>query len=399
MMPQPCSTGGFDDGTQSGGAPVSALFIDHAPALGGAEHSLLMLLARLDRARWQPHLACGGGPLARGAASLNIPVHLVTLPRLLGSIRAAPDLLLGVRALRRIVRGVNAGLIVANTVRAAVYAAPAALLERTPLIAYRRELWLGGTRPRHAWSVRADWAGKALLCAAAVRVVANSQATAGTHPCPRKTAVVHNGVEPDRFARLAGPDSFPRRHQVPADVPVVGTVGRLCPIKGQDRFLRIFARIMEGLPGAWGIVAGGAIFDENSYQRDLFRLAAELGIARRIIFAGHLDDPVPALTAMDVFVQPGDPEGFGLVNLEAMAVGRPVVGYAHGALPEIVLHGQTGILVPPGDEAAMAAAILGLLRDPALRSRYGAAGQERVATHFSMQRVADQVSRIFQEAL
>jgi glycosyltransferase involved in cell wall biosynthesis len=105
------------------------------------------------------------------------------------------------------------------------------------------------------------------------------------------------------------------------------------------------------------------------------------------------------LSVMDVFVHPGDPEPFGLVNIEAMAMAKPVVAFAHGALPEIVVDGQTGILVPPGDEVAMAESIVGLLGDPRKRALMGRAARERVIERFTIERVVKQVSTILEEVI
>ncbi len=102
---------------------------------------------------------------------------------------------------------------------------------------------------------------------------------------------------------------------------------------------------------------------------------------------------------MDIFVHPGQPEPFGLVNIEAMAMARPVVAFAHGALPEIVVHGQTGLLVPPGDVIALANAVRTLLADPEQRRAMGCAGRERVETHFTIQRVAHEVEAALQKVL
>lgn len=186
---------------------------------------------------------------------------------------------------------------------------------------------------------------------------------------------------------------------MPDDALVLGIVGRLNPIKGQDRFLRVLARVLETAPDAWGLVVGGAIFGEDRYAEGLRELAEELGIAQRVTFTGQLADPAQALAAMDLFVQTGDPEALGLVNLEAMAMGKAVVGFEHGSLPEIVVNGETGRLVPSGDETELAAAVAELLRDPARRAQWGRAGRARAEIHFDVTRVAREVSGVLQRVL
>ncbi|MGB9879805.1 MAG: glycosyltransferase family 4 protein, partial [Anaerolineae bacterium] len=168
----------------------------------------------------------------------------------------------------------------------------------------------------------------------------------------------------------------------------------------QDRFLRMAARVRTRVAETWFVIVGGAIFDPNDqYLQQLRTLATNLGIAERVVFTGHLADVRPALAAMDVFVHPGDPEPFGLVNIEAMAMGKPVVAFAHGALPEIVLDRDTGLLVPPEDEAALAEAVITLLQDRALRKRMGEAGRARVEAQFTAQRMVETVEKVLEEAL
>jgi glycosyltransferase involved in cell wall biosynthesis len=100
---------------------------------------------------------------------------------------------------------------------------------------------------------------------------------------------------------------------------------------------------------------------------------------------------------MDLFVHPGDPEPFGLVNLEAMAMGKPVVAFAHGALPEIVDDGKTGLLVPPRDERAMAEAVTTLLGNPARRIVMGRTGRTMAEKRFTARRVARELEIVLQE--
>ena len=98
---------------------------------------------------------------------------------------------------------------------------------------------------------------------------------------------------------------------------------------------------------------------------------------------------------MDVFVHAGAPEPFGLVNIEAMASALPVVAFAHGALPEIVADGRTGLLVPPGDERALAEAVLRLLRNPEERRAMGESARARAVSAFSPERMASEIEAVW----
>ncbi len=153
-------------------------------------------------------------------------------------------------------------------------------------------------------------------------------------------------------------------------------------------------------PDARFLVVGGAIFGEDAaYEDSLHSLAAQRDLQDRMTFTGQIADVATAYAAMDIFVQAADPEGFGRVNLEAMAMARPVVALAHGSLPEIVVHGETGVLIPPGEPGALSREVIGLLRSPDSRERMGAAGRDRVLAEFSMRRMIERIERLLGEVL
>jgi glycosyltransferase involved in cell wall biosynthesis len=328
---------------------------------------------------------------------LGVAVFTLPMQRLRRSPRALQDWLTGARAIAALARQIDAELIYANTVRAAIYGALATRLVGLPLIWHMRDFWLGESRPRYAW---ADALGKRLLSAAATRVITNSHAVASNLPVRRKVTVVHNGIEVRRFDPDMDGQPFRQEQGIPSHAPLVGMVGRLRPWKGQDRFLRALARVLAQIPEAWFAIIGGAIFEiADGYTEQLQKLNTDLGLAGRAIFTGHMEDVRPALAALDVFVHPGDPEPFGLVNIEAMAMGKPVVAFHHGALPEIVADTETGVLIAPRDEAALAEAVIALLQNPALRQSMGKAGRVRVETRFTAERMATQVEAVLGEVL
>jgi glycosyltransferase involved in cell wall biosynthesis len=375
--------------------PQPFLVVDHATALGGAEHSLLLLLKHLDRSHWEPHLASVAGGLQAEASAAGIAVHTLPLPRLRRSPRFLVDWLWGVRALSSLARLIKARFIYANTVRAAFYAAPAARLIHRPFVWHMRDFWLSETRPPHVW---ADTLGKRLLCMAATRVMANSQAVAAHLPWPSQVTLVHNGIDVTQFDVALDGSSFRQAYGIPLSAPLIGMIGRLRPWKGQACFLRLAAHIAQVAPEARFVIVGGTPLAEgDEYRPQLGRLVAELNLTRHVTFTGHLADVRPALAALDIFVHPGEPEPFGLVNVEAMAMQRPVVAFAHGALPEIVVHEETGLLVAPGDETALAEAVLTLVQAPGRRVDMGILGQARVMTHFTIGRVVQEVSAVFKE--
>jgi len=384
------------------GAPAAVLFVDHARAIGGAEKSLLLLLEHMDRDSWVPYLACQSGLLADAARDLDVAVVDVPLPRLRRSVRFAADLRSGAGAIQRAAAEVGAAVVHSNTVRATTYAAFAttavgAALSRAPgaqasLVWHMRDFSLGEGPPRHG---RLDTAMKRVIASRCVHIVANSQAVAETLPGRTPITVVHNAVDASSY-RDVDPTPFRERYGLRADQLVIGTVGRLRPWKGQDRFLRVAATVLRQVDDVTALVVGGTVLAEpDSYGEELRALAERLGIADRVVFTGHLEDVRPALAAMDVFVHAGAPEPFGLVNIEAMASALPVVAFAHGALPEIVADGRTGLLVPPGDERALAEAVLRLLRNPEERRAMGESARARAVSAFSPERMASEIEAVW----
>lgn len=364
------------------------LFIDHATAIGGAEKSLLMLIDGLDR-RWSLHLACCPGELSHQARLRGIPLHLVEMP----SLRRLP-LLKALRTVYTLARGIEADLFYANTARGALYAAPAGLLSGRPLIWHMRDF---------SFTEAGTWMDrplKWLLSRCASIVVANSAATAIQLPDSAHVRVIHNGIDLGTVDPTLSASEARLRIGLPEEAPIVGMLGRLRPWKGQRRFLRIASEVLNELPDAHFVIAGGDPFDVNDgYATGLHSYAAELGISEKVRFTGQISDVGRVLAAMDLFVHPGDPEPFGLVNLEAMAMGKPVVAFAHGALPEIVRQHVTGILVSPGDEDACVAAITRLLRKPAKMKELGAAGRARVEQFFHISRTVGAVGELLEQHL
>lgn len=171
------------------------------------------------------------------------------------------------------------------------------------------------------------------------------------------------------------------------DTLVVGVVARLHPLKGQETLLRAAARVLDRTAEVRFLLIGTG---DDGYRRRLEGLAAQLGIAAKVDFLGHRDD-IPAVTAaLDVAVLASENEAMGHCLLEAMALGKPVIATRVGGIPEVVLDGETGYLVRPGDDGTLAAHLLRLLGNPAERRILGEKGRRWVVGRF---RLEDSVRR------
>src|SRR5262245_36971611 len=178
------------------------------------------------------------------------------------------------------------------------------------------------------------------------------------------------------------------------ELPVIGTVCRLVePKKG----LRVLLEAMEHLEReAAKPVCQLLIVGEGPAKEALQSLSERLGIAARVIFSGRRRDIPQLLSLMDIFVLPSLYEGFGIAILEAMAAGKPVVATAVGGIPEFVVSGENGFLVPPGDSVGLAAAIRHLLAKPERAKAMGYNGQEHVRKHYSIESVVRQHEQLYE---
>ena len=338
--------------------------------VGGTEGQLLELASRFDRRKFHV-VVCAlkrEGPVADAMRARG--VRVVTL-----NGRGAWDLRVLFR-LGRIIRAERPDIIHAFLGHANLAASLVGRPLGVPVIiwSYRDvEVW----KTRAHWLVDrmgARWADAVTCCSEAVRQFVLAR-LGGPES---KLVTIHNGVDPDAFGVSSSASRL--RLQLREGEAVIGTVTRLDePKKGLAVLLHALAEVARraGVP-AWQCLLVG----DGPARDRLERLAAKLGLRDWVVFAGERRDVASVLPALDVFVCPSLYEGFGIAIVEAMAAGRPVIASSVGGIPEIVVHEETGLLVPPGDAPALADAIAALLSRPDLARAMGARGRERVRERF-----------------
>ncbi|HEV8724274.1 MAG TPA: glycosyltransferase [Candidatus Binatia bacterium] len=209
---------------------------------------------------------------------------------------------------------------------------------------------------------------------------------------PDKTRVIHYGIEPEKFSE----SRVNLREQWGLnDHAVIGSIGRLEPGKGHDFLIQAMPELCKRVPSARLLIAG---HDPWGYGATLRQLIDRLGLGEKVRLVGFQNDIVAFLSALDVFAFASSSEGFGQVLVEAMAMGKPVVASRIPPLTEIVVDGETGLLVEPGKPAAFAAALSQLLSDPVGRQRMGRQGRERVQRYFTAERMAVETISLYEEA-
>jgi glycosyltransferase involved in cell wall biosynthesis len=210
---------------------------------------------------------------------------------------------------------------------------------------------------------------------------------------PDKITVVPNGLSCDPVP-LEKAAAMRAEFGIALDAPLLVCVARLEKEKDVSGLLAAFREVRERVPEARALVVG-----EGSQRQSLEAAAQTLGIADAVQFTGFREDARTAIAAADVFVLPSPAEPFGLVLLEAMALGKAVVAIEAGGPREIVIAGETGILVPPADSAALAEALGRLLSSPEERQRMGDAGKRRYEDCFTTQQMAQRTQAVYAQAV
>lgn len=198
-----------------------------------------------------------------------------------------------------------------------------------------------------------------------------------------KVVLIHDGIDPERIvAAASATDGVRAQFGIPSDAPLVGVVGNVKAWKGQDTLVRAMPQVLRRFPDAYCLIVG-SVADEP-YRALMQRHIVEAGIAARVVFTGYQRHPAAFMAQMSVVVHTSTaPEPFGLVVLEGMALGKPVVATAHGGPTDIIVNGASGYLTLPGDDGALARVLVELLADAALRERVGSAGRQRLNEAFT----------------
>lgn len=205
-------------------------------------------------------------------------------------------------------------------------------------------------------------------------------------------AHIYNGIQLDNIRFQKSPTDIRLLLNVSEGARLIGVVGRLTAVKGHQHFLAALAELKQRASDIHGVIVG-----DGPLRASLQAHAQKLGLADCVHFVGHRDDTYDFMRALDVFVLPSLHEGIPMVLLEAMALARPIVASRVGGIPEVIQDGVHGLLVPVGDEQALADACLQHLTDRELATRCCGAAQRRVEQQFSSAAMADQMCRLYAE--
>jgi L-malate glycosyltransferase len=374
--------------------------------VGGSLTGILHLIARLDRRRFEPTLALfESKPVVAELEANGVPVHVLPpLPvqsapgdrgRFARALVRAGDLVRVItprtRALARLMRREQPALVYcANGLTANLDGVVAAALCRLPVICHEK----GFRRVGPAERLMSRWVDAAVCMTDEI-----ADHYRARHVHAQRFLTIFDGIDCTQFAPGGGA-AVRREFRIPEDAPVVGIVGHIQAWKGQLLVAEAVARARRRHPELRCLIVGGVHRQGAEYADELRRRIAAPDAAGHVILAGARSDVAACMSAMDVVLHASvTPEPFGRVLIEAMALGKPLIAPREGGPLVIVADGETGLLVPPRDPDALAAAIGELLDDPARRARMGAAARARVDAVFDIRHHVRAIEGVFDEIL
>jgi glycosyltransferase involved in cell wall biosynthesis len=245
--------------------------------------------------------------------------------------------------------------------------------------------------PEPGWAVGAKYRlfDRVITISEAIRDVLEKQGVE-----PSLLRCVRSALDPEPFSRPCPDQGLPAEWNIGPDDPVVGMAAQFIARKGHDTLLDAVPRILEQIPEARFVLLGrGPLLDAVS------RRVRREGLEDTVHLPGFREDLPDLLPCMDLLVHPATREGLGVILLQAGAAGLPVVAAAVGGIPEVVVDGETGRLIPPGDPEALARAVTELLSDPAGLQEMGASARVRVYREFSVAGMVEGNLKVYRELL
>ena len=359
--------------------PLRILYLITDLDVGGAEKALCQLVLGLDRERFDPTVACltGRGELGRVLEGRGIDVVYLNV--------SAWTAWLGIWRLWRLLRRKRSDVLHSFLFHANLAGRLAALLARTPKVI--SAVRVAEPRRSHLWLDRlTQWLCDVETCVAdAVRTYTHERAGVRLD----KLVTVPNGIDVSEYE-----DAQP---QLPAGIAAapgrrfILTIGRIDRQKDPETFLRAAQRIRERIPEVHFLWAG-----DGPLRAAAERQAAELDLADAVHFLGQVAEVKPLLAAADVLVLASRWEGMPNAILEAMAAAKPVVATNVGGCPELIVDGETGFLVAPGDPKALAGRVIRLLENQELAESMGQAARQRAAECFTIERMVEANVRLYE---
>jgi glycosyltransferase involved in cell wall biosynthesis len=392
------------DAGQGSGEPIKVLRVIARLNMGGPALHVAYLTAGLRERGYDTTLVAGS--LARGEDSMDfvadqLGVRVEHVAELRRDISVIHDLR-AVLSLARLIRRERPAILHTHTAKAGAVGRLAALLAggaRPPIVVhtFHGHVLRGYFGPVRTFGFRQLERWLARMTTALVAVspeVRDDLVQLGVAPRDR-FSVVRLGIQlEERVADGNGREETRRVLGIAPDSFTVGWIGRMTAVKRTSDVLLAFKRLRER-----GVDARLCMVGDGPDREPLERRAHELGIMRNTLFLGYQEDVAPFYAAFDAMILPSGNEGTPVSAIEALAAGRPVVATRVGGVPDVVRDGEDGFLVDTGDVDTLADRLAQLAEDPELRQAMGESGRSRVLTRYSVERLIDDVDRLYRSLL
>jgi len=366
--------------------PIKILYLSNFPDVDkGGQISLFNLVKRLDRRRFEPTVLCPkSGPLSALFSEKGIPVQFLEFPQL--RIQNLLQILRAVLRFRKIVLEGGFSLIHSDSPRDTFLSAVSLIFTKRQIVWHARVSTRGPIF---------DPVNKHL----ASKIICVSHAVKGRfEPCPSsKCVVIYNGVDPSKFSPKSSPGPFKQEVNISSDSLLVSTIMQVIPSKGAEEFVEVAVSLCGKVKNVSFVVVG--VWTDDAFIEKLQGIANPF--RDRIHFLGYRRNIWDILNDSDIFVLPSWRyiEGLPRVVIEAMACSVPVVGTDVEGTNEAVVQDETGLLVPHKDTASLANAIMKLIDEPQLRTRFGENGRQRVEQVFDIAKHVSKIEKLYKELL
>ena len=373
--------------------------------VGGSYFSLLYLASSLDRSRFEPVVAFSAEtPLRRsfheaGIRTILRPLSAAakyrgSLGRLLAKgVNFSRGFVTEPLSLARLLRAEDIDLVHLNNsiVRNHPWMV-AAKIAGVPCITHER-----GINSRY--SSRTRWLARGLKAVVCISAAVRDNCVAHGLGC-LPLVTIPNGLDPSAIAVTRTSAEVRGEYNIGPEQPLVGIIGNIRWWKGQEIVVRALGLLRDEFPDLACLMVGAASPEDASYLKELEDLIEKLQLRGKVVITGYRSDVANYIAALNIQIHASiSPEPFGRVLLEGMALGKPLVASNGGGVPEIVVHGQTGLLYEPGNPEALASALRTLLIDAGRAAAMGRAGRQRLEARFSVRQNVEATQALYERLL
>jgi len=361
---------------------MNILYLTNHLNVGGITSYILSLSGGLKAKGHNVYLASSGGELLprflkEGVEYFQIPIKTKS--------EVGPKVITSAFKLLPYIKEKNIDLIHANTRVTQVTACLAGYFSQRPFIStchgfFKKRLF---RKAFHCW-------GKKVI---AISKEVSDHLMIDFKVKEKDIAVIHNGIDPERFGVLSAEDRASKRSFFGlGGGPVVGIIARLSEVKGHIYLIEAMSLVLKDIPDAQLVIAG-----EGKMQDELLSLVKRLKMEKSVLFVPTINDTRDILAALDLFVLPSLEEGLGLSLMEAMASGIAVIGSDVGGIKSLIQNDYNGLLVASRDVRELSFAIKKLLKDPEKRKNFGDSARKFIAGNFSVKQMISSTEKVYRE--